>query len=78
METKTTTVRGLAFDVVVTETMHEDVGGHLFYKAEIVLMSKRNGARKLVRKTRIPGAAHELVAAVQQQGIRALEAFSIA
>lgn len=74
METHTTLVKGLAFDIIIIETVQQDASGHLFYKAEIRLKNRRGGAQRLLRKTRIPGAASDLRAAVQRQGIRALEA----
>lgn len=73
MKTKTTTVRGLAVDVVVRETTQSDALGHLFYVAEILIRQRRTGAQHLVRRTRIPGAGQELAQAVLQRGLRALD-----
>lgn len=76
MKTKKTLIRGLAIDVLVVETTQTDAAGTLFYFAEIHVREKKTGAEKLVRRTRIPGAAKELAQAVQQRGVRALEIFS--
>lgn len=76
MKTTTTTIRGLAMDVLVIETRHTDERGTLFYRAEFLIRERRSGAQRLVRRTRIPGAAKELAQAVQQRGVRALETFS--
>jgi hypothetical protein len=75
MKTTTTTIRGLAIDVLVIETTHADARGTLFYRAEIVIRERKTGAQRLVRRSRIPGAGQELARDVQRRGIRALEAF---
>lgn len=41
METKTTVVRGLAFDIVVVETMSQDARGILFYVATIYVRERK-------------------------------------
>lgn len=73
MESKTTVVRGLAFDVVVIETMHSDSVGTLFYRAAIFVRERATGAQRLVRRTRIPGTGAALARDVQQMGVRALD-----
>lgn len=75
MEKKTTTVRGLTFDVVVVETMHRDRAGTVFYRAEIFIRSRKNGAQRLVQRTRIPNTGQAIARDVQKRGLRALEAF---
>lgn len=72
MKTTTTTIRGLAIDVLVIETMQADAVGVLFYIAEIVIRERKTGAQRLVRRSRIPGIGRELAIAVQQRGLRAL------
>ncbi|NTF42579.1 hypothetical protein [Rhizobium rhizogenes] len=76
MKTTTTTIRGLALDVLVIERMHADAAGVLFYVAEIVVRSRTTGAQRVVRRSRIPGTGQELARAVQKRGVRALEIFS--
>lgn len=76
MNTTTTTIRGLAIDVLVIETMHTDAVGVLFYIAEVVIRERKTGAQRLVRRSRIPGTGRELAIAVQQRGLRALNALT--
>lgn len=75
MEQKKTLIRGLAFDVLVIETMHSDSRGHLFYLAMIYARHRKTGAQHLVQRTRIPNSGQALARDVQKRGIRALEAF---
>ncbi|RVO61800.1 hypothetical protein [Sinorhizobium meliloti] len=75
METKTTTIRGLAFDVVVIETSHQDERGVLFYSAQVLIRERKTGALRLVRRTRVPGSGKVLARDVQRLGVRALDAF---
>ncbi len=75
MKTTTTTIRGLAIDVLVIETMHTDARGTLFYRAEILVRHRQTGAQRLIQRTRIPGSGQALARDVQRRGIRALETF---
>ncbi|MGO7637597.1 hypothetical protein [Rhizobium leguminosarum] len=75
MQTKTTTIRGLAFDVVVIETSHQDERGVLFYSAQVLVRERKTGAQRLLRRTRIPGSGQHLARDVQRLGVRALDAF---
>jgi hypothetical protein len=76
MKKKTTTVRGLAFDIIIVEMMQDDHRGTIFYHAEIFVRSRKTGEQTLARRSRIPGTGAALVAAVQQHGVRALEGFT--
>lgn len=74
METKTTTIRGLAVDVIVIETIHLDAGGsHLWYTADVYIRERKNGTQHLARRTRVPGAGQALARDVQRMGVRALD-----
>ncbi|MGO6844827.1 hypothetical protein [Rhizobium leguminosarum] len=73
METTTTTIRGLAVDVLVIETTHRDGKGVLFYVATVVIRSRKTGVEKVARRSRIPGTGQSLVRDVQRLGIRALD-----
>ncbi|MBY3167377.1 hypothetical protein [Rhizobium laguerreae] len=75
MKTTTTVIHGLAFDVLVIETMHADAVGTLFYRAEILIRHRQTGVQRLVQRTRIPGTGQALARDVQSRGIRALAAF---
>lgn len=78
MKTMTTVIRGLALDVVVVETTQADAVGIAFYYAEILVRERGTGNQRLVRRTRIPGTGKELVKAVQQHGVRALDGLATA
>lgn len=78
MKTRTTTIRGLAIDVLVIETTHTDARGTLFYRAEIVIRERKTGAQRLVRRSRIPGAGQTIAHDVQQRGLRALRTIAAA
>lgn len=73
METTTTTIRGLALDVIITETTHRDERGILFYLAVITIKSHRTGVERVARRSRIPGAGASLARDVQRLGVRALD-----
>lgn len=75
MKTKTTTFKGLTFDLLVEEAQQIDPqGGHLWYLAAIYVRD-RSGAKQLIRKSRLPGAAEELAALVRRDGIRVFDNF---
>jgi len=73
METTTTTIRGLAFDVTVTETTHRDARGILFYLAIVIVRERKTGVEREVRRSRLPGAGASLARDVQRLGVRALD-----
>ncbi|NKQ75091.1 hypothetical protein EHI42_08790 [Rhizobium hidalgonense] len=77
METITTTIRGIAFDVLVTETTHRDAGGVLFYLAVIAIRSRKTGIEKVARRSRIPGTGKALARDVQRLGVRALDVLAV-
>ncbi|MBD8653650.1 hypothetical protein IFT66_21375 [Rhizobium sp. CFBP 13726] len=78
MKTMTTVIRLLAIDIVVIETTQADAVGIAFYYAEILVRERGTGSQRLVRRTRIPGTGKELLKAVQQHGVRALDRFATA
>ncbi|NEI32216.1 hypothetical protein GR232_36115 [Rhizobium leguminosarum] len=73
METTTTTIRGLTIDVLVTETMHRDLHGVLFYLAVVVVRERKTGIERVARRSRLPGAGAALVRDVQRMGVRLLD-----
>lgn len=73
METKTTIIRGLAFDVLISETTHQDARGVLFYLAVVVVRERKTGTEREVRRSRLPGAGAALARDVQRLGVRALD-----
>lgn len=75
MRTKTTTFKGLTFDLMVEEAEQTDPqGGHLWYLAAVYVRD-RSGQRHLVRKSRLPGTAEELAASIRRDGIRVFDNF---
>lgn len=75
METKTTIIRGLAFDVLVSETTHRDTRGILFYLAVVIIREHKTGVERIARRSRIPGTGAALARDAQQRGVRALDTF---
>ncbi|MGF0539898.1 hypothetical protein ACQQ2Q_18010 [Agrobacterium sp. ES01] len=73
METTTTTVRGLTFDVLVKETTHRDAVGVLFYLATITIRSRKTGVERIARRSRIPGTGKTIARDVQRMGVRVLD-----
>lgn len=73
METTTTIIRGLAFDVLVTETTQRDGKGVLFYLATVVIRSRKTGVERIARRSRIPGAGKTLARDVQRLGVQVLD-----
>lgn len=73
METTTTRIRGIAFDVLVTETTHQDARGVLFYLAVIIVRNRKTGVEQVARRSRIPGAGKALARDVQRLGVRVLD-----
>ena len=79
MKTTTTTIRGLAIDVLVIETQQQTASGEvLWYVATILIQNRKTGAQRLFRRTRVPGTAKQLAKAVQQHGVRAVEVLAAA
>lgn len=77
METTTTTIRGIAFDVLVTETTHRDARGVFFYLAVIAIRSRKTGIEKVARRSRIPGTGKAFARDVERLGVRALNALAV-
>lgn len=73
METTTTIIKGLAVDVIITETTHRDTRGILFYLATITVRSRKTGVEKIARRSRLPGAGKAIARDVQRLGVRALD-----
>lgn len=74
MKTKTKTFRGLTFDILVEEAEAMDAsGGRLWYLAAVYVREHGQQQRHLVRKSRLPGAAEELAAAIRRDGLRVFD-----
>lgn len=76
MEIKTSTFRGLTFDIVVEEAQTVDAnGGRIWYTAAVFLRSKGQQQRHLVRKSRLPGVAADLAKEIKRDGIRVFDKY---
>lgn len=74
MNTTTTLLKGLAFDIEVVEVHQTDSAGCiLFYRASVIIRPRHKVAGRLIRRSRIPGAATELARHLHKRGIRALD-----
>lgn len=73
MRHKTTKIRGLTVNIIIEEVHHEHVkGGLICYIASIYVQPHGSAEKRLVRRSRLPGAAAELKKEIQRDGIRAL------
>ena len=72
MRHEITKIRGLTVNVEIVEVSQSDKnGGILCYVAAIYIQHHGSAEKKLVRKSRLPGAAAELKKEIQRDGIRA-------
>lgn len=73
MAIKRTTIRGLAFDLLIEEVNERtSAGGLICYLASVYRVEKATGARTLIRRSRLPGAADEMRREYKRDGIQAL------
>lgn len=73
-----TKIRGLTVNVEVLEVHQRDVnGGTLWYYAAIYLQSHGSAEKRLVRQSRLPGAAAELRKEIQRDGLRAFDKITL-
>lgn len=71
-----TKIMGLTVNVEVVEVCQLDQQGRILcYVASIYVQPHGSAEKKLVRKSRLPGAAAALKAEIQRDGIRAFAAF---
>lgn len=67
-----TVIHGLSFNLLIEEVNDRDPSGRLVcYLASIYKQDKGTSARRLVRRSRLPGAAAEMTREIQRDGIRA-------
>lgn len=73
---KTTIIRGLTFDVLIEEVHDQDGHGALLcYLASIYIRPKGSDQKRLVKRSRLPGAADLLRKEIKEKGIRVFDAF---
>lgn len=74
MRQKITKIRGLTVNVEVVEVHQQDTqGGTLWYYAAIYMQAHGSADKRLVRKSRLPGAAAALKAEIKRDGLRAFD-----
>ena len=74
MRQKITKIKGLTVNVEIVEVSQSDKnGGILCYVAAIYIQAHGSAEKRLVRKSRLPGAAAALKAEIKRDGIRAFD-----
>lgn len=69
-----TKIRGLTVNIEVVEVHQQDIqGGTLWYYAAIYVQAHGSAEKRLVRRSRLPGAAAELKREIQRDGLRAFD-----
>ncbi len=67
-----TRIRGLTVNVIIEEVHHQHAtGGLICYIASIFIQPHGSTEKRLVRRSRLPGAAEELRKEIQRDGLRA-------
>ncbi|ARQ11009.1 hypothetical protein NXC12_CH03016 [Rhizobium etli] len=67
-----TKIKGLTVNIEVVEVCQTDAtGGTIWYYAAIYAQPHGSAEKRLVRKSRLPGAAAALKAEIQRDGIQA-------
>lgn len=73
-----TKIRGMTVNVIIEEVHHHhEKGGLICYVAAIYIQPHGSAQKKLIRKSRLPGAAAELRKEIQRDGIRAFDRLMI-
>ena len=76
MQKKTTVIKGLSFNILVEEVQHIDgKGGLICYVASIYLQEHGAIEKRLVRRSRIVGAAADLKQQIKRDGIQVFDRF---
>jgi len=71
MQQTITKIRALTVNVEIVEMSQTDkTGGILYYVAAMYVQAHGSVEKKLVRKSRLPGAATELRNAIQKDGLQ--------
>lgn len=73
MKLTTTKIRALTFTVLIEEaTSSTSDGQSLFYLASVYKLTDK-GSKKLLRRSRLPGAALSLKIEIERDGLRAFD-----
>ncbi|MDR6101006.1 hypothetical protein QE369_001184 [Agrobacterium larrymoorei] len=74
MRQRVTRIRGLTVNIIIEEVHHDDAtGGLICYIASIFIQPHGSTEKRLVRRSRLPGAAEELRKEIQKDGLRAFD-----
>ncbi|CAM3540904.1 hypothetical protein G6L26_008650 [Agrobacterium radiobacter] len=77
MAVKTTLIPGLTFNLMIEEVNERaPCGSLLCYVASIYRVEKATSVRRLIGKSRLPGAADDMKQEIQRNGIQAFRRFS--
>jgi hypothetical protein len=77
MAVKTTLIPGLTFNLLIEEVNERaPCGSLLCYVASIYRIEKTTSVRRLIGKSRLPGAAEEMKREIQRDGIQAFRRFA--
>lgn len=69
-----TKIRGLTVNVIIEEVHHQhEKGGLICYIASIYVQPHGSAEKRLVRRSRLPGAAAALKAEIKRDGLRAFD-----
>lgn len=69
-----TRIRGMTVNIIIEEVHHQHAtGGLICYIASIYIQSHGSMEKRLVRRSRLPGAAAELKKEIQRDGLRAFD-----
>ncbi|MBY3499349.1 MULTISPECIES: hypothetical protein [Rhizobiaceae] len=78
MRQTTTRIRGLTVNIIIEEVHHQhEKGGLICYIASIYVQPHGSEERRLVRRSRLPGAAAALKAEIKRDGIRAFDRIKV-
>lgn len=71
-----TTIWGLTVNVIVEEVHHQhEKGGLICYIASIYVQERKSAEKRLVHRSRLPGAAAALRAEIKRNGLLASDRF---
>ena len=75
MRQTVTKIKGITVNIEVLEVHQQDAAGcTIWYHAAIYVQRHGSAEKRLVRKSRLPGAAENLQKEIKMQGLRAFDA----
>jgi len=74
MRQTVTRIRGLTVNIIIEEVHHQHAtGGLICYIASIYIQPHGSTEKRLLRRSRLPGAADALRKEIQKDGLRAFD-----